>query len=330
MLDNIDYNTRLESPTIDHYRLDWAPNPSVKLGGMWVPGIVTDISGQSYLGLRGLSDFIPGMTHTVSPFCGFRALQKNLVDDPPHLYPEYSGHDWYEPFQFQDNGDALEISYYSGRVVRDVNGLHWYDADGRWELHGQTVSKIFILHVPRQDGIDHEVYYRHELLKAGGTVSGTTVQGYLHQDFCYGPPGLTYTRLPIARQLEGMWVSWIHEFSDGEIGGGCFWQGRGGLDFGPGYILDGGETSTHDDFKADLKLNEFGRPTAMRVDVSGKFYEFALESVAGPLHSMGTLVRSSADKATARSWCWIEYAETMLSAEILDLMNAQFELVWAR
>ena len=86
-LNKVDYEMHLESPTLDHYRLSWVPDAGVRLAGMWASGIVTDASGQNYLGLRGWSDYIPGMTHTVSPFCGFRSLRKSLYDDPPHLFP---------------------------------------------------------------------------------------------------------------------------------------------------------------------------------------------------------------------------------------------------
>jgi hypothetical protein len=320
----------LETPTLDHYRLDWTPSQDVRLGGMWIPGIVTDGSSQTYLGLRGFNDFIPGMTHTVSPFCGFRALRKDLYEDPPHLFSEYSHHDWFEPFEYEDTDGRLTMSYDSGRLQRDGDGLHWYDADARWELHGETISKIFVLHVPRQDGIENEVYYRHELLKAHGTVSGNSVEGYLHQDYCYGPPGFTYTQLPIARQLEGLWVSWIHEYTDGEVGGGCFWQGRDSSDFSPGYLLHNGITTVHGDVGAKLSANDDGKPTSMRVDIGGQWFDFTFESVAGPLHMMGRLASSSSGKEAVRSWCWIEYPNGMLSPEILDLIGQKYHLAWAR
>jgi hypothetical protein len=326
----IECDMRVETPTLDHYRLDWVPGPGVELGGMWVPGVVTDAAGQDYLGLRGLSDFIPGMTHTVSPFCGFRSLRKSLSGEPDHLYAEYANHDWFEPFQYADAGGELAIIFDSGRVVRDLDGMHWFDADGRWELHGRTVSEVFVLHVPAQPGIDHEVYYRHELLKAQGTVSGTPVEGYLHQDFCYGPPGMTYTQLPIARQLEDLWVSWIHEHDDGTVGGGCFWQGRDGSDFRPGYLLRDGETTCHADYDAALTFDDDGRPTTMRVTVADQWYEFTFESVSGPLHYLGRMTATSSGPVPPRSWCWIEYANGMLTPELLDLMGERFHLVWAR
>lgn len=326
----IDYEMYLETPTLDHYRLDWTPSQDVRLGGMWIPGIVTDGSSQTYLGLRGFNDFIPGMTHTVSPFCGFRALRKDLYEDPPHLFSEYSHHDWFEPFEYEDTDGQLTMSYDSGRLQRDGDGLHWYDADARWELHGETISKIFVLHVPRQDGIENEVYYRHELLKAHGTISGMSVEGYLHQDYCYGPPGFTYTQLPIARQLEGLWVSWIHEYADGEVGGGCFWQGRDSSDFSPGYLLHNGITTVHGDVGAKLSANDDGKPTSIRVDIGGQWFDFTFESVAGPLHMMGRLASSSSGKEAIRSWCWIEYPNGMLSPEILDLIGQKYHLAWAR
>jgi hypothetical protein len=330
VLENLDYEIRLDEPTLDHYRHDWVPGPGVRLGGMWAPGVVTDADGHDFLGLRGWSDFVYGMTHTVSPFCGFRPLQKDLYETPGHLYEEYANHDWFEPYAYRDAGGRLELAYESGHLARDADGLHWSDADGRWDLHGRTVSKVFVLHVPEQDGIDHEVWYRHELLKAHGTVSGAAVEGYLHQDYCYGPPGLTYTQLPIARLLEGMWVSWIHELADGSVGGGCFWQGRGGLDFRPGYLLHDGETTAHKDVDATVTFNADAKATALDVGVGGHTFRFDFESVAGPLHYLGRLVSSSLAEQPVKSWCWIEYADGLLTPELLDLTTGPFELVWAR
>lgn len=328
MLEDIDYEIRLESPTLDHYRYDWSPGPGVKLGGMWVPGIVTDASGQDFLGLRGWSDFILGMTHTVTPFCGFRALKKSLYDDPDHLYSEYATYDWFEPFTYAETDDSLTFGYDSGSLTRDASGLHWTDAGGRWEMHAQTVSDIFVLHVPEQEGIENEVYYRHELLSAHGTVNGNAVQGYLHQDYCFGPPGMTYVHLPIVRQLEGMWVSWIHEYEDGGTGGACFWQGRGDLDFSPGYVLVDGETTAHRDVTAELTLNDDQKVTGLRAGIGGGTYEFEFEDQTGPLHYVGRLTSDSSGRPIARSWCWVEYEAGMLSPEILDVSTDRYKLVW--
>jgi hypothetical protein len=327
---DIKYTMYLETPTLEHYRLDWVPGPDVQLAGMWAPAVITDAAGQDYLGLRGWGDFLQGMTHTVSPFCGFRALQPSLDGDPPHLYSEYSGHDWFEPFDCVETEDSVWITYDSGRLGRDESGCHWYDADGRWEIHGRTISKIFVVHVPQQPGIEQEVYYRHELLLAHGTVNGAPVSGYLHQDYCYGAAGTTYTDLPIARMLEGMWVSWIHEDADGELGGGCFWQGRGDLDFRPGYLLNKGETSAHGDVVADLTFNQADQPTALHVEIGMEVYDFKLDSATSPMHYFGRLVSSSSGKEPARSWCWIEYAETLMTPEILDMMGQKFRLARGR
>lgn len=329
MLNNIKFEMRLEEPTVELYRLGWSPAPDVTLAGMWVPGIVTDKAGQDYLGLRGWSDFIPGMTHTVAPSCGFRALARNLTEPPPHLFAEFSTHDWFEPFQYNETDTAATFTHDTGRVVRDEDGIHWYDADGRWELHGRTVSKPFVVHVPVQDGVPDQVYYRHELILAEGMVKDTPVQGYLHQDFCYGEPGKTYMDLPILRQLQGMWVSWLHELSDGSLGGGCFWQGRCGLEFSPGYLLKDGVTTTHDDVRSTLIRSDGSRPHQLSVDIGGEHYDFVLDMAGGPIHFFGRLAPESTT-AVARSWCWVEYVEEMISPEIVDMMSEQFRLARAR
>jgi hypothetical protein len=330
VIERVAFEVRTEAPTPDHYRHDWVPAPGVTLGGIWGPAVVTAEDGQWYFGLRGWSDFVYGMTHTVSPVCGFRALQPGLDVDPPHLYPEYAGIDWMEPYDAIEADGRSTLTYDSGRVEREAGASHWYDASGRWELHGTAISDIFVVHVPVQAGVDQEVYYRHELLMATGTVDGKQVEGYLHQDFAYGPPGTTYVDLPIARHLYGMWVSWIHEDADGEPGGGCFWQGRDGITFGPGYLLDGGKTTAHDDITATAELNASGQPTQLDVSIGGQSFRFDLDMSGSPLHFFGRVVEKSAGRDIAKSWCWVEYAGGMMTPEILDAVTQKYRLARRR
>ncbi len=183
MADPIDFTVRAQAPTLDHYRRGWVPAPDVGLAGMWIGAVVSDASGQQYWGLRGTDDFLAGMTHVVSPITGFKKLVTSFEGDPPHLFDEYSTIDWFEPLEYQDSGDKTTLGFYSGRIERDSNGFHWYDASGRWEMHGRPVSDIFTVGVPSQDGIEHQAWYRHELLVADGIVDGVEVSGYLHQDY---------------------------------------------------------------------------------------------------------------------------------------------------
>ncbi|MCA2241197.1 hypothetical protein JF781_02315 [Mycobacterium sp. WUMAC-067] len=330
MPDRIDFEVQVATPSLDHYRREWVPGPDVGLAGMWIGAVVSDASGQDYWGLRGADDFLVGMTHVVSPITGFKALQKTFDADPPHLFAEYSSIDWFEPLEYVDSGAAVQLNYYSGRMERDADGFHWYDASERWEIHGRDATDIFTVHVPAQGGIDDEVYYRHQLLWATGQVNGTKVSGYLHQDYAYGPPGMVYPELPIARQLQGMWVSWLHQYDDGELGGGCFWQGRDGVAFGPGYQLKGGITSAHDDVVAKPTFDEDNKLVALDVSIGSDAYSFAFDTSGSPIHFFGRLTSSSTGKTPARSWCWVEYAGGMLTPELLDYMMQRFRLARGR
>ncbi|BBZ04270.1 hypothetical protein MCHIJ_37070 [Mycolicibacterium chitae] len=328
MLDRVDFSVTRQAPTLDHYRREWTPGPDVTLGGVWVGAVVSDQAGRNYLGLRGTDDFVTGMTHVVSPVCGFRALHPGA--EATHLFSEYSGIDWFEPLTYTDSGDRLQTSYPSGRFEWDDDGFHWYDAGNRWELHGRTVSDVAITHVPIQPGIEHQVHYRHELMYATGIIDGVEVSGYAHQDFAYGPPGMIYTELPVARHLQGMWMSWLHAYPDGRLGGGSFWQGRDGLDFGPGYLLEDGVTTVHRDIVATPTFDENGKMTALEATVGAASYNFAFDTSGSPLHYFGRVVSDGAGTAPARSWCWVEYAGGMLTPELLDMMNQQFRLVRGR
>lgn len=331
MVDRVAFTVWTETPTPEHYRHDWTPSPDVVLGGIWGPAVVSAPDGQWYFGLRGWSDFVYGMTHTVSPVCGFQALQPGLDATPSHLYPEYSGLDWMEPYVADEADGASTLTYDSGHVERRAGGTHWVDASGRWELHGTSISDVFVVHVPVQEGVDQEVYYRHELLKATGTVDGKAVEGYLHQDFAYGPPGTTYTDLAIARDLYGMWVSWIHEDADGAPGGGCFWQGRDGIAFGPGYLLAGGVTTAYDDVVATTELNDAGQPCGLDVTIGGESFRFDLTMSGSPIHYFGRVASGTAGVDADRpSWVWIEHPGGMINGDILDAVTAKYRLAQRR
>jgi hypothetical protein len=326
MRDRIDFDVRVEQPSLEHYRRDWVPAREMALAGMWIGAVVADASGQDYWGLRGADDFLVGMTHVVSPITGFKRLDKTFDPDPPHLFPEYSTIDWFEPMEYHDNGTAVKLDYYSGSIERDSGGFHWFDASNRWEMHGVNASDIFVVHVPKQDAIDTEVYYRHELLWATGKINGVEVSGYLHQDYAYGPPGTVYPELPIARQLQGMWVSWLQQYEDGQLGGGCLWQGRDGLTFGPGYQFKDGITTAHDDIVATPTFNDDGKLTTLAVSIGADTYSFAFDTAGSFVHYFGRLTDSLSGKKAARSWCWVEYAGGLLTPEILDFMMQRFRL----
>src|SRR5579875_2337079 len=146
MPDRVDFEVLVESPSPEHYRREWAPAPGVGLAGMWIGAVVADASGQNNWGLRGADDFLTGMTHVVSPVGGFKALQKTLDGDPPQLFAEYSSIDWFEPLDYVDSGARVALSYSSGRIERDADGIHWYDASHRWEIHGKNATDIFVVH----------------------------------------------------------------------------------------------------------------------------------------------------------------------------------------
>ena len=330
MFDNVDFEVIRQAPTLDHYRREWVPGPGLGLSGIWIGAVVSDASGNEYWGVRGCEDFIPGMTHVVSPICGFRSLQKRLDVDAPHLFPEYSTLDWFEPMQYIDSGASVQMLYSSGRIERDAEGFHWYDASNRWEIHGRTVSDIVLTHVPKQQSISDDVYYRHELMYVTGKIDGVEVSGYGHQDFAYGPPGKIYTELPIARHLQGMWVSWLHEFADGELGGGSFWQGREGVPFGPGYQLKNGVTSVHKDIVAKPAFNEAGKMITLDTTIGSDSYTFTFDASGSPLHVFGPLTNNSTGKEPVRSWCWVEYTGSLMTPELLDAATAVFDLARGR
>jgi hypothetical protein len=331
MLGQIDFDVRGERPTLDHYRRGWAPSAAVGLAGMWISAAVSDASGERYFGLRGADDFIPGMTHTVTPICGFRHLKPTLEQEPPHLFDEYASNDWFEPLQYEETSDKITLSFDSGRFERDADGLHWYDAGGRWEIHGKTVSDIVLTHVPAQDGIDKEVYYRHELIKGRGVINGVEVEGYVHQDYGYGPPGSIYSELPFLGRLQSMWVSWLQENADGKLGGGCFWQGRSGMSsFGPGYVLKDGVTSVYKDISTSPAFHDNGKLSGLEIRAGDDTYKMAFNMAESPLHVIGQVTGTSFGAAPEKSWCYAEYTGEMMTPEIVAWSLLRYRLARGR
>ena len=76
---------------------------------MWIGAVVADSSGQTYFGLRGADDFLVGMTHVVSPITGFKDFMPTFDPDPPHLFAEYSSIDWFEPMEYVDSADRIQL-----------------------------------------------------------------------------------------------------------------------------------------------------------------------------------------------------------------------------
>ena len=329
-LADIEFVVATQPATLDHYRRDWTPDPELALAGMWVGAVLNDACGQSYWGLRGTDDFLTGMTHVVSPITGFKKLPASFDPVPPHLFPEYSTIDWFEPMTYRETAEQIALSYPSGHIERDADGFHWRDASGRWELHGTNVSDVFTVQVPAQDGIAEQVCYRHELMAADGIIEGTAVSGYLHQDYAYGPPGRVYPELPIARQLQGMWVSWLHEYADGRRGGGCFWQGRNGVSFGPGYLVTDGVTTAHRDISAESTFDDAGNLTQLDATIGSDSYIFTFDTAGSYIHYFGQITATSSGKVPERSWCWVESAGELLTPELLDAAMAPFRLARGR
>ena len=78
MSNEIRFEVTHHTPGLEHYRRGWTPAAGLGLAGIWIGAVVSDDAGRRYWGVRGCDDFIPGMTHVVSPVCGFRALPDTL------------------------------------------------------------------------------------------------------------------------------------------------------------------------------------------------------------------------------------------------------------
>lgn len=336
--ENLKFTVESEPATVGHYRRDWLPHQyrdkPVGMAGMWLAGLVSDAEGGTYLAIRGVDDMAPGMVHAVVPIVGFRKLDKgDMSGEPPHLFAEWGTADeidWYEPYEAIETIGRTVMSYPTGRIERDRHGCHWFDANNRWELHGETMSEVFTVHVPEQDRVEGNLCYRHELLKATGQVNGVPVEGYIHQDYSYAPKGKVWTETAIPRLIQSLWVSWVHQFDDGEMGGGCFWQGRKGLAFGPGYQVRNGVTTVHDDIVANLSFDDDNHMKAIDVTIGGNSYRFETESKSSRMHYIARLADSSLGRKPVKSWCWIEYSGSFMTGDSLDEALKPFAIVRGR
>jgi hypothetical protein len=333
--EDVKFTVESEPATVEHYRRDWLPHQyrgkPMGMGGMWLAGLVNDAEGNTYLAIRGVDDMAPGMVHAVVPSVGFRRLPKgDMSGEPPHLFAEWETEDdidWFEPYEAIETTGRTVMSYQTGRIERDRHGCHWFDASNRWELHGQTISEVFTVHIPAQASVEGDLCYRHELLKATGQINGVPVEGYIHQDYAYAPAGKVWTETAIPRLIQGMWVSWVHEFEDGEVGGGCFWQGRKGLAFGPGYQVRNGVTTVHDDIVANPTFDADNNMVTLEVTIGGESYRFETESKSSRMHYVVRLVDSSLGRKPVKSWGWIEHSGSFMTGDHLDEMMRPFKIV---
>jgi hypothetical protein len=323
---DIEYEVFVEPLTLDHYRLGWAPAEGFHHAGKWIAASVTGESGLDYFGLRAYGDNVLGMTHTISPTTDFRSLQRDTNEDPSRLFPEYGAHDLFEPFEYGEGDDKVSFVCDRGCTDETATTAQWVDADNRWEIQGKVISDAGFVFVPEQEGIELPVYYRHELSTATGVINGDPVEGYFHEDFCYGPPGYTYMELPLVRQLEGKWFSWIHEYADGELGGGCVWQGRDDLNFRPGYMMNRGITTAHKDADITLEKNENGQPRELRLEMGGEWFEFNLHTISSVTQYFGNLTASSPGKQIVKSWCWLEHLDGLVTEQIFESKDTRFKL----
>ena len=127
-----------------------------------------------------------------------------------------------------------------------------------------------------------------------------------------------------------MWVSWMQEYDDGSWGGGCFWQGRDGLAFGPGYHALDGITVTDDAVRAVPVVDDQGRLRRLDATVGSVSYTFEFDTAGSPIHYFGRLTDCSRRPLPVRSWCWAEYAPGMLNGAIMDLVMARYRLARGR
>ena len=202
-------------------------------------------------------------------------------------------------------------------------------AGGRY--NGKTVSDAVVTHVPVQDGIDHDVYYRHELIYADGQHQRCRSVGLCPSRLCLRScRGRSTPSCPSLGSCKGCGFRGSTEYSDGDVGGGSFWQGRDNLAFGPGYQLKAGVTTTHDDIVATPTFDDAGKMTALDAQIGSDSFTFAFDSSGSPLHFFGRLTSSSLKTHPTRSWCWVEYAGGMMTGDILDMMNLQFSLARGR
>jgi len=152
------------------------------------------------------------------------------------------------------------------------------------------------------------------------------VEGYIHQDYSYAPGGKVWTETTIPRLIQRIWVSWVHEFEDGELGGGCFWQGRK-HPFGPGYQVKDGVTTVHDDVVARPSFDTDNHLSTLDITIGETSYRFETFAKSSRIHYVARLAISSLEKQPIKSWCWIEQTGSFMTGDYLDEALKPFRIV---
>jgi hypothetical protein len=313
MKDPLQYEVTVEASHLDTYRHTYSPKPGFVLAAMWPTAYVIGKSGKRYFGLRGIGDYVKGLTH---PFV-FKELSARSLDKPsPDLYSEFGVGGiqlQFEPFEYIEKPDEVRYRSRSMTYQYRDNECDWIDAKGQWTIHGRRIGKACYIYIPSQDGIDFPTIYRSEIGKATGVINGDPVEGFFHCDFAYAPPGYYYWDSAFIRKVEKYFLSWIVEYADGGFGGGMLWQGRDGFpDFQPCHLNLNGESSAHKGFALTTTLSPGGALKHVKIEIGGASFEFEQEVSSifwfrdTPVHTHGALTASTENRKIAKSWTFFE------------------------
>jgi hypothetical protein len=299
------YHNYVDSaPTVESFRLSHTPRPGLGIALIMPWVVVTGQTGTTYQFLRGYG--LPER-NTVLNFGVYRGTDE-LDKQAPLLIP-FSEHPPVEPLMVTEDDEAVTYSTRSHELRLGVKGFDWRDANGRVNLHAELLGRPCAFWIPEQDGVQHPLLSRSHFGRVRGTIDGDQVDGIWMHDHIYSRPSLSFLETDFTRVLHNYWMNWLVEYDDGSVEGGYAWRGRPGTGFAAAHHYTDGVSTARTDARLTFSRTERGSIDHVTLQLGRDLtVEFAQHgSLDWPIHTYGSVVAISREKAVRRSWNYTEF-----------------------
>lgn len=297
------YAVYLEEPTLASYRLDYCPRDTLAtvLICPWV--VATGESGATYNVMRALP--LPDTGVSVS-FGTYRG--SDTLDQVSPLVFSFAEFPAVQRYRVVQSPGAIVYAGASFSLALGVTAYDWTEGSGRVDLRAERLGQACTFWVPEQPGFTHPVLSRSHLGRVQGTIDGDPVAGIFMCDLIYSRPGVSFKETRFTRDLHNYWMNWLVEYEDDSVEGGFAWRGQPGTGFAAAHHYVDGVSHARSDASLAIERTARGTMETVRLrlgdDLAVDFEQHG--STDWPLHTYGTAVRTSRQKAIRRSWNYSE------------------------
>jgi hypothetical protein len=321
------YHCFLEGePTLDAYRLNYQPWTDYSAVFICPFLVVTSESGKMFNLMRGIQWQEKGEAVNF----GIYRLDGKLDQQCAMHYP-FSEVPLVEPYWVTETAKAVSYVGKHFRFDFGTDSYRWIDAAGRVDITAKRLGQVCTFWIPTQDNFDHPQMLRSHLGKATGTIGGEKVEGLFMLDYIYSRPDSTWSEMGMLTKLHNVWMNWLVEYEDGSYEGGLAWRGRPGTQFAAAHHVRDGVSTARTDAALSTQSTERGSISHVTLKL-GDEIEAELSQYGScdwPLHTCGTVSKTSRGKKILKSWNYTEYFPLNWHA-VADYMAAYQKLYGRR